>query len=111
MSPCTKYRGPAGSLIISRPLEILKIDFSVFEKDREFENILLSTNVFTKFLMATAIRGEKKVSTVAKTMVENWLAYIGMSVSIQSNEGEAFEQSLIKRFCKIFRMNVLTTHV
>lgn len=52
MSPCTKYRGPAGSLIISRPLEILKIDFSVVEKDR-------STNVFTKFSTATAIRGEK----------------------------------------------------
>lgn len=54
--PRTKYRGLTESLVASRPLEILALDFIILDEEyRGYENAVILTNVCTGFVMAATL--------------------------------------------------------
>lgn len=59
-----------GSLLASRPLEILAMDFTVLEPSSDgWENVLLFMDVFSKFTATVPTRDQKAVM-VAKVLVK-----------------------------------------
>ena len=61
-----------GTLLADRPLDVLAIDFSLMEKSSDGrENVLVMTDVFSKFSLALRCR-DQKASTIAKVLVKEW---------------------------------------
>ena len=62
----------SGDLIASRPLEVLAIDFTKLDQASDGrENVLVMTDVFTKFTQAVPTRVQE-AATVAKVLVYKW---------------------------------------
>ena len=58
-----------GKLLATKPLEILAIDFTILEPATDGrENVLVMTDVFTKFTCAVPTRDQKSITT-AKVLV------------------------------------------
>ena len=81
--PCTlakagkKLQSTMNSLTASKSLAILAIDFTVLEKSSSgTENVLVLTNVFTKFTQAIPTK-DQKVTTVAWVLVKEWIVRFG----------------------------------
>ena len=67
--PNPKIRPPMGNLLATKPLEILAIDFTILEPATDGrENVLVMTDVFTKFTCAVPTRDQKAITT-AKVLV------------------------------------------
>ena len=67
--PYLTAKTPMGSIIAAKPLEVLAIDFTQLEPASDGrENVLVLTDVFTKFTVAVPTRDQKAV-TVAKTLI------------------------------------------
>ncbi|CAC5383311.1 unnamed protein product [Mytilus coruscus] len=61
-----------------KPLDILAMDFTVLEKSSDGrENVLVLTDVFTKFTQAIPTR-DQKATTVAKVLVKDWFLKLGI---------------------------------
>ena len=81
--PCTlakagkKLQSTMNSLTASKSLAILAIDFTVLEKSSSgTENVLVLTNVFTKFTQAIPTK-DQKATTVAWVLVKEWIVRFG----------------------------------
>lgn len=80
----------------SRPLEILAINFTLLEQaSNGCENVLVITDVFSKFTQAYPTRGQK-ASTVARILRERWFYVYGVPKRIHSDQGRNFEGELLK---------------
>jgi transposase InsO family protein len=91
-----------GSLTASAPLEIVAIDYTVLEKSSNgYENVLVLTDVFTKFTQAIPTK-DQKAPTVAKALVNDWFVRFGVPKRIHSDQGQNFESNIIKELCKIY---------
>ena len=67
--PHNKVRSPLGRLMASAPLDVIAIDFTMLEPSSDGrENVLVMTDVFTKYTVAVATRNQKP-ETVAKILV------------------------------------------
>ena len=97
-----KLHSTMSSLTASKPLEILAIDFTVLEKSSSgIENVLVLTDVFTKFTQAIPTR-DQKATTVARVLVKEWIVRFGVPKRIHSDQGRNFEGKVIKELCKIY---------
>ena len=77
-NPLPKVRPSMGSLIACKPLDILTMDFNFLEKSSDGrENVLVLTDVFTKFTQAISTR-DQKATTVAKVLVKDWFLKLGI---------------------------------
>ena len=66
--PQPKICAPMGTLSASRPLEVVAIHFTVLEPSTDDrENVLVVTDVFTKFTQAFPTR-DQKADTTAKIL-------------------------------------------
>ena len=89
---CTMWRKPAtnttsGHLIASRPLEVLAIDFTKLDQASDGrENVLVMTDVFTKFTQAVPTRNQE-AATVAKVLVHEWFQRYSVPERIHSDQG------------------------
>lgn len=73
-----------GHLLASRPNEILAIDFTVLEPSRTgIENVLVMTDVFTKYSMAVPTR-DQRAETVVGVLVVEWFYKFGVPGQIHS---------------------------
>lgn len=64
--PYVKTQKPMGHLLASKPLEVIAVDFTVLEPASDGrENVLVITDVFTKYSIAVPTRDQTAV-TVAK---------------------------------------------
>ena len=83
--PNPRVRPPMGSLLATKPLEILAMDFTVLEPatDRR-ENVLVMTDVFPKFTYAIPTR-DQKATTTAKVLVKEWFFKYGIPLGIHSD--------------------------
>ena len=97
-----KLRTFMGSLLASRPLEILAIDFTTLEKSSDGkENLLVVTDVFSKFTQAYPTV-DQKATTVAQILTEQWFYTYGVPQRIHSDQGRQFEGELFKRLCQLY---------
>lgn len=88
-----------GNLMASRPLDIVAIDFTTLEKSTDGrENVLIVTDVFSKFTQAYPAR-DQKASTVARLLTEGWFYRYGVPKRLHSNQGRSFEGDLMKQLC------------
>lgn len=107
--PYHKVKTPLGRLVASRPLECLAIDFTLLEPSSDGkENVLVMTDVFSKFTQAVATK-DQKASTVAKVLVHEFFFRFGVPLRLHSDQGRNFEGSVIKELCKIFGVRKSST--
>ena len=91
-----------GSLLATKPLEVLAMDFTLFEPASDGrENVQVLTDVFTKFTIAIPIR-DQRASTAVKTLVKDWLLVYGVPQRIHSDQGRCFEAELVREQCRLY---------
>lgn len=97
--PPTTTHTPMGSLLASKPLEVVCIDFTQLEPASDGrENVLVMTDVFTKYTIAVPTR-DQTAETVAKTLVKQWFVHYGIPQRIHSDKGRCFESDIVRQLC------------
>jgi transposase InsO family protein len=95
-------RTPMGSILASRPLEVVAIDYTTLEKASDGrEDVLVMTDTFTKWTVAVPTR-DQKATTVAKVLVREWFSKFGPPMRIHSDQGRNFEGDIIKELCAYY---------
>ena len=100
LNTAARAKPEMGTLRALRPLEVIAIDFTTLEKsDKGIENILVITDVFTKFSQAIPTRNQtaKCIATVLKN---TWFDRFGLPRRIHSDQGRNFESAIIRELCE-----------
>ena len=98
-APLPKVRPPIGSLIASRPLQILAVNYSKLDKASDGrEDVLVMTDVFTKYSIAR----DQSATTTAKVLVKEWFSKFGVPYQLHSDQGRSFEAAIIHQLCKLY---------
>lgn len=97
-----KPKTTMGHLLASRPNQILAMDFTYLEPSADGrENVLILTDVFSKYTQAIATRDQKS-TTVARVLVHEWFYRFGVPVRIHSDQGRSFEGAVIQQLCQLY---------
>ena len=91
-----KVNTAMGSLLATKPLEVLEIYCTILEKaSGGRENVLVMTDVFTRMAHAVPTR-DQKASTVAQVSFQEWFLRYGVPVCVECYQsGDATEPSQI----------------
>jgi len=82
--------------------KVLAIDFTLLEPATEGrENVLVMTDVFTKFTQPVPTR-DQRASTTAKVLLREWFFKYGVPLRINSDQGTSFENAVITEVCKLY---------
>ena len=101
-APIPTIRPPIGNLLAYQPQEILAVDFTMLEPPSDGrENILVMTDIFTKYTQAVRTR-DQKATTVAKVLIKEWFVRFGIPRRIHSDQGRNFESAIVQKLCKLF---------
>ena len=97
-----KLRTLLGRLMATQPLEVVAMDFTMLEPSSDGrENVLVITDVFSKFTIAVPTRNQK-AETVANVLVKEWFARYGVPQRLHSDNGRNFESAVIHELAKIY---------
>ena len=102
--PQPAIRPAMGHLIANRPLQILAIDFTVLEPAHGKENVLVMTDIFTKFTKAVPTK-DQKAETVANVLLNEWFYVYGVPERLHSDQGRNFESDIICQLCKLYQVS------
>ena len=95
---------------VTRPLELVHIDFLTIEAPRKDKdvNILVVTDHFTRYAQAYITRSQT-APVVANTLWEKFFVHYGFPEKILSDQGRNFESNLIAELCKLAQIKKLRT--
>lgn len=97
-----KVRTFPGSLLASKPLEIVAIDFTVLDRATDGrENVLVITDVFSKFTQAFPTP-DQTAGTIVRVLMEKWFYIYGIPQRLHSDQGRNFEGELLKALCRVY---------
>lgn len=100
--PQPKIRASWVPFLASRPLEVVAVDFTSLEPASDGrENVLVVTDVFTKFSQAFPTR-DQKAETTAKVILKEWFLKYGVPQRLHSDQGRNFESALVAELCKLY---------
>uniref|UniRef100_A0A3P9IJU1 Gypsy retrotransposon integrase-like protein 1 n=1 Tax=Oryzias latipes TaxID=8090 RepID=A0A3P9IJU1_ORYLA len=100
--PQPKINAPVQAFMASRPLEVIAVDFTVLEPASDGrENVLVVTDVFTKFTQAFPTK-DQKADTTAKILLREWFMKYGVPQRLHSDQGRNFESQIIAELCKLY---------
>ena len=100
--PHVQIRPPLGHLIADRPLQVLAVDYTIIEPSSSgIENVLIITDVFTKYTVAIPTRDQKAITT-AKALMREWFLKFGIPQRIHSDQGRNFEAEIIKALYQVY---------
>ncbi|XP_070176175.1 uncharacterized protein [Littorina saxatilis] len=95
----------SGHLLASHPLEVVAMDFTKLETATDGrENVLVITDVFTKFSLAVPTRNQE-AGTVAKVLVQEWFQRYGVPERLHSDQGRDFEGKVVQALCEMYGIN------
>lgn len=91
-----------GHLLASRPNEIVAIDFTILEPTKSgLENILVLTDVFSKYTVAVPTR-DQRAAIIVHVLLREWFLKLEVPDCIPSDQGRSFESSLFRQLCKLY---------
>ncbi len=106
--PQPRIHAPMKPFLASRPLEVVAVDFTVLEPSSDGrENVLIVTDVFTKFTQAFPTR-DQRADTTAKILLREWFLKYGIPERLHSDQGRNFESEVVAELCKMY--GVKKTH-
>lgn len=100
--PQPRIHAPIKPFLASRPLEVVAVDFSVLEPASDGrENVLVVTDIFTKFTQAFPTC-DQKADTTAKVLLREWFMKYGVPERLYLDQGRNFESEVIQELCKLY---------
>lgn len=95
-----KIHASVKAFLASRPLEVVAVDFTLLEPASDgSENIIVVTDVFTKYTQAYPIK-EQKAATVAKPLLREWFMKFGVPEklhTLRNFERENYASYMVSR--------------
>lgn len=105
MLPLKIYH-PIKSFLAIRPFAV---DFMLFEPaSNRSENVLVITNVFTKFTKAFLTQNQK-ANIKAKVMLREWFMKYKVPERLYSDQGRNTESQVIAELCKLYGVKISRT--
>ena len=99
-----KLQTHMGSLVATAPLDVLAIDFTVLEP----VNVLVITDIFTKFTQAIPTK-DQKAKIVAAALVNKWFVQFGVPRRIYRDQGRNVEGTVIRELCSMYNIQKTKT--
>ena len=100
--PAIKPKTGLGGISASRPLEVVAMDYTTLDLSSDgTENVLVLTDVFTKYTVAIPTR-DQKATTTAAAIVKEWINKLGVMERLHSDQGRNFESNVVKELCNTY---------
>lgn len=100
-SPNLPQKAPLVSIVTTRPLELVCMDFVSLETSKGgYQHILVVTDHFTKYACAFPTRNQE-ARTVAKLLFDNFIVHYGIPERLHSDQGANFESKIVKHLCDL----------
>ena len=107
-------KSPYGSNMVTAPLQLVHLNFTLFEtttnlnESPKVENVLVIVDHFTRYTRAYVTKDQQTL-TAAKTLYEGFISIFGAPKRILTDQGKAFTSEVVGQLCSQFRISQLTT--